>query len=103
MKILVLGGGRQGGVIAADLARSFDVTVADARRLKVPRARTLVRDLGGQDLDRLMARFDLVVGALPSRFGFAAAEAAVEARRPLVDISFFAEDAFRLDRAARRA
>ena len=103
MKILVLGGGRQGRVIAADLARSFEVTVADARPVTVPRARSIVRDLGGQGLDGLMARFDLVVGALPSRFGFAAAEAAIEARRSMVDISFLAEDPFRLDRTARRA
>jgi len=103
MKILVLGGGRQGSVIAADLARSFDVTVADARRVRVRGARSIVRDLGGRDLDRVIARFDLVVGALPSRFGFAAAQAAIEARRPTVDVSFFAEDSFTLDRAARRA
>jgi saccharopine dehydrogenase-like NADP-dependent oxidoreductase len=50
-----------------------------------------------------MARFDLVVGALPSRLGFAAARAAVAARRSMVDLSFFAEDPFRLDRDARRA
>jgi lysine 6-dehydrogenase len=103
VKILVLGGGRQGSVIAADLARSFDVTVADARPVRVNGARSIVRDLGAGDLDRLLARFDLVVGALPSRFGFAAAQAAMEARRPMVDVSFFAEDPFRLDRAARRA
>ena len=103
MKILVLGGGRQGSVIAADLARSFDVTVADARRVRVPGARVSVQDLSPPALGRLLPRFDLVVGALPSRFGFAAAEAAIEARRPMVDISFFAEDPFRLDRAARAA
>jgi len=103
MKILVLGGGRQGSVIAADLARSFDVTVADTRRVNVKGARSIVRDLGGGDLDRVIARFDLAVGALPSRFGFAAAQAAIEARRPMVDVSFFAEDSFTLDRAARRA
>jgi saccharopine dehydrogenase-like NADP-dependent oxidoreductase len=102
-KILVLGGGRQGSAIAADLARSFDVTVADARRVRVPRARSLVVDVAGPGLDRLITRFGLVVGALPSRFGYRAAEAALRARRPVVDISFFAEDAFRLDRAARRA
>jgi lysine 6-dehydrogenase len=102
MKILVLGGGRQGRVIAADLARAFEVTVADRQRVKVPRARFMEADLS-IGVDRLCARFDLVVGALPSRFGFAAAEGALEARRPMVDISFFAEDPFRLQRAARRA
>jgi lysine 6-dehydrogenase len=103
VKILVLGGGRQGSVIAADLARSFDVTIVDSRRVRVSSARSIVRDLGGRALDRLIAGFDLVVGALPSRYGFAAAQAVMEARRPMVDVSFFAEDPFRLDRAARRA
>jgi saccharopine dehydrogenase-like NADP-dependent oxidoreductase len=103
MRILVLGGGRQGSAVAADLARRFDVTVADARRVKVEKARSIVQDLEGRGLDRLMARFDLVVGALPSRLGFRAAKAAVAAKRSMVDLSFFAEDPFRLDRAARRA
>jgi saccharopine dehydrogenase-like NADP-dependent oxidoreductase len=103
MRILVLGGGRQGSVIARALSRRFDVTVADARRVKIAGVRSTVRDLAEPGLDRLLARYDLVVGALPSRCGFAAARAAVEARRPMVDVSFFAEDPFDLDRAARRA
>jgi saccharopine dehydrogenase-like NADP-dependent oxidoreductase len=103
MRILVLGGGRQGSVIARALSRRFDVTVADARRVRIAAVRSIVRDLGEPGLDRLLARYDLIVGALPSRFGFAAAQAAIAARRPMVDISFFAEDPFRLDRAARRA
>jgi lysine 6-dehydrogenase len=91
-------------VIAAALARRrFDVTVADARRVRVAGARSVVRDLAAPRLDRLFATYDLVVGALPSRFGFAAARAAIDARRSLVDISFFVEDPFDLDRAARRA
>jgi lysine 6-dehydrogenase len=104
VRVLVLGGGRQGSVIAAALARRrFDVTVADARPVRVAGARMVVRDLAAPRLDRLLASYDLVVGALPSRFGFAAARAAIDARRPVVDISFFAEDPFDLDRAARRA
>jgi lysine 6-dehydrogenase len=103
MRILVLGGGRQGSAIAAGLARSFDVTVADARRVQVRGAKARVLDLDGRHLDRILAGYDLIVGALPSRLGFGAAQAAVEARRPMVDLSFFAEDPFRLDRAARRA
>jgi lysine 6-dehydrogenase len=102
MKIIVLGGGRQGRTIAADLARSFDVTVADCRPARVRGTHFIEADLSS-DSASLCARFDLVVGALPSRLGFAAARAAIAARRPMVDLSFFAEDPFRLDRAARRA
>ncbi len=100
--ILVLGGGQQGRIIAADLARAHRVVVADVRRLSIPRVRTIQADLSG-GLDRLIARHDLAVCALPSRFGLAVARAAIEARRPLVDITFFADDPLVLDREARRA
>lgn len=102
MRILVLGGGRMGAIVAADLARSFDVTVADSRGVAVPGARSMRADLSG-GLDRLLSRFDLAVSALPSRLGLSAARAAVEARRTLVDLAFAAQDPFALEPAARRA
>ena len=43
------------------------------------------------------------MGALPSRLGFGAMQAAIEARRPLVDVSFTSEDPLALDGDARRA
>jgi saccharopine dehydrogenase-like NADP-dependent oxidoreductase len=43
------------------------------------------------------------VGALPSRLGFGAMQAAIEAGRPIVDVSFCAEDPLRLDAPAKRA
>ncbi len=110
MKILVLGGGQQGRVIASDLARSRpadSVTVADLARPKLPalpNLRWLESD--GSDtaaLTRLIAGHDLAVGALPARLGFGALRAAIEARRPLVDVSFCEQDALALDREAARA
>jgi saccharopine dehydrogenase-like NADP-dependent oxidoreductase len=50
-----------------------------------------------------MADHDRVVGALPSRFGFDAMRAAIETRRPMVDVSFSAENPLDLDADARRA
>src|SRR4030095_16137177 len=52
---------------------------------------------------RLMSEYDLAVGALPSRFGFGVMQAAIEAKKNLVDVSFCPEDAMDLDRAARKA
>src|SRR5439155_20257809 len=45
----------------------------------------------------------LVVGAVTARLGFGAMRAAIEARRPLVDVSFSAENPLALDAEARRA
>ncbi len=110
MRILVLGGGQQGRVIATDLARALPsarVTVADLREPVLPELANLgwqVLDAAdGTALSRMIAAHDLVVGALPSRFGFAAMRAAIATRRPMVDVSFAAEDPRTLDAEARAA
>jgi saccharopine dehydrogenase-like NADP-dependent oxidoreductase len=103
MKILVLGAGQQGRVIARDLAASLPsarIDVADVR----PGAGSIQADLADpRALVRLLSEFDLAVGALPSHLGFNAMRAAIEARKNLVDLSFCAEDALSLDAEARRA
>ena len=110
MKILVLGGGQQGGVIAIDLAYKIPnahVDVADVREPMLPargNLRWVEADLAdGDSLARRMREYDLTVGALPSRLGFGAMQAAIQAGRPLVDVSFCAEDPLSLDAEARRA
>ena len=110
MKILVLGGGAQGRVIGRDLARSLrdaQVTVADLTPPAMPTLPNLEwveADLADQEaIARLLSTHDFGVGALPSRLGFGAMKAAIEAKRNLVDVSFTAEDALRLDAAAREA
>ena len=110
MNVLVLGGGQQGRVIAADLARSLPgsrITVADVRDPGLgaqANLRWLAADCSdAAALARLIAQHDLAVGALPSRFGYAAMQAAIEARRPLVDVSFCAEDPLALEAQARAA
>ena len=110
MNVLVLGGGQQGRVIAADLARSLPATriaVADVREPRLaalPNLRWIPADLANPTTAaRLISEYDLAVGALPSRFGFATMRAAIDARRPLVDVSFCAENPLDLDAAARAA
>ncbi len=103
-RVVVLGGGQQGSVIARDLAPDHEVTVADIRPLNLGGIRTVVEDLSDRDkVVALMAAHELVVGALPARLGFMAAQAAIAARRNYVDVAFFAEDASRLDADARAA
>jgi saccharopine dehydrogenase-like NADP-dependent oxidoreductase len=110
MNILVLGGGQQGRVLSADLARALPaatITVADVREPalpEMPNLRWLEADLATpQAIARLLHDYDLGVGALPSRFGYGAMQAAIDAKRPLVDVSFSAEDPLTLDAAAARA
>ncbi len=105
--VTVLGAGMVGSAIAADLARSgFDVTVADARpdalaRVNAPVERVRA-DLGtAEAVQRAVAGADIVVGALSSRLGFQTLRAVIEARKPIVDISFMEEDALALDALAK--
>ena len=112
MNVLVLGAGRVGAAIARDLHSSGDhaVTAADrAAAALAPLAdrygiATVAGDLANTATVRELADgFDLVVGALPAALGFRAAEAVIASGRPMVDISFFDEDPFDLDAAARAA
>jgi len=110
MKIVVLGGGAQGRVIAGDLARALPdatICVADVREPRLaahPNLRWVESDCSDAGaLVHLLREHDFGVGALPSRLGYQAMRAAIAARRNLVDVSFSAEDPLTLDREAQRA
>jgi lysine 6-dehydrogenase len=107
-RILQLGAGRVGEAIARDLAGEFELTVADlapaalARLRSLPGVHLVQADLRtGPARDELVAAADLVVGAVPGPLGFETLRAVIEAGKPVVDISFFEEDALSLDALAR--
>jgi saccharopine dehydrogenase-like NADP-dependent oxidoreductase len=107
-KLTILGAGRVGATMALDLARDgeFQVTVADRSAPALARLADrglTVRpiDLAPGNLGALVGNADLVVGAVPGSMGFATMEAVLAAGKPMVDISFFPEDPFRLDALAR--
>lgn len=109
-RILVLGGGAQGRVIAGDLSQSLpDATVQVADIVTPPLPQRPNLSWVEADASRpgalasLLAGADLVVGALPSRLGDAAMRAAIAAGRPMVDVSFAAESPLLLHDAARAA
>ncbi len=110
MRILVLGGGAQGRVVAGDLARSLPaagIAVLDRARPRLPALPNLSWVEGDaadpEALARRLREHDLGVGALPSHLGLGAMRAAIAAGRSLVDVSFTAEDPLALDADARRA
>ncbi len=106
-RVVILGGGMIGATMAWDLRREpgLDVTLSDVSAealARVEGVRTLQADLSDpRAVHQLAQGFDLVVGALPSRFGLATLAAVIEAGRPYVDISFMAEDALQHDALAR--
>lgn len=107
----VLGGGLVGAVMAQDLARDpgRHVRLVDASKSaleatsRVNRAIEAIQaDLSDPDeVSRQVSDADLVLGAMPSRVGFAALEAIIRAGKPFCDITFMAENAWSLDALAR--
>jgi saccharopine dehydrogenase-like NADP-dependent oxidoreductase len=107
-KVIVLGAGLVGKVMAVDLAKDFDVTCADLSADALANAaaaglQTVQADLAKKEvLQKLIAPYDLVVGAVPGFMGFETARAVIEAGKNMVDISFFPEDPFQLDALAKK-
>lgn len=107
-RVVVLGAGRVGKVIASDLAKDFDVTSADIDRNALDwlssryAVRTRVTDLGNAGaIGEAIADADLVICAVPGFMGFQTLKTILENGKNVVDISFFAEDAFLLDELAK--
>ncbi len=122
-RVLVLGSGLVGSLIAADLAltpglrvslvdahheslakaRERTMLLAKSRKRPLPRVTEIVADCSSKhELTQLASRVDLVVGALPSRFGFETLKTLIECGVPCVDISFMPEDFLSLNALAKR-
>lgn len=116
MKLLVLGCGNIGSVIAKDLAEtttSTEITLADKRafRVKIVGAALSKEGISQIQIDvadyctlvRIMKRFDLVVGALPGGVGYRAARACIDAGVNMVDVSFMPQNPLELNGDAVKA
>jgi saccharopine dehydrogenase-like NADP-dependent oxidoreductase len=106
-KVVVLGAGLVGKAIAIDLAKTFEVTSVDINEtalsaLSSVGIKTIKADIGNATvLSALIQPFDLVVGAVPGFMGFETCKTVIEAKKNMVDISFFPEDSFLLDELAK--
>ncbi|KAA3638311.1 MAG: saccharopine dehydrogenase [Proteobacteria bacterium] len=104
-KILVLGGGRIGRVIALNLSEDHGVCLTDIQKPEqlAPGIKFKQLDVTNKSaLQKVVSGYDLVVGALPSVLGFNALKAVLEAGQSMVDISFFTEDPLQLDALAKQ-
>ncbi len=107
-KIIVLGAGMVGRAMAIDLAKKHEVTSADIsetalQSLSDHKIKTFKADLSvANKIKELVKDFDLVVGSVPGFLGFNMMRAVIEAKKNIVDISFYPEDPFELDELAKK-
>jgi lysine 6-dehydrogenase len=116
VKILVVGTGHIGSIIASDLAQnlpSAKMVIADRDQ---DQALEVVATIGRKNVSCIqldvcdrksllatLKQFDLVVGALPGQFGYNLLKASVNAKVSTVDVSFMPEDPLTLSKAAAKA
>jgi saccharopine dehydrogenase-like NADP-dependent oxidoreductase len=116
MKILVLGCGNIGSVVAKDLAQSLSsaqVVIADVNEDRVKEVTskigqenvswTKVDASNHSELVNTLKKFDLAVGALPGVMGCRVCKAAIAAKRDIVDVSYMPEDVMTLHQDALKA
>lgn len=107
-KIIVLGTGLVGSAIVKDICKDYLVTAVDIstgnlNSLKgLDNVKAVTADLSDSEIIKDLVRgHDLVIGALPGSMGYRSVRDTIEAGKDMVDISFFPEDAFALDRFAK--
>ena len=104
-KIVVLGAGLVGGVMAKDLAKQYDVTSVDISQKNLDQLggiNTICADISDtKTLQKIISDFDLVVGAVPGFMGYKMMKDVIEAVKNIVDISFYPENPFGLDEIAK--
>ncbi|MCJ7716729.1 MAG: saccharopine dehydrogenase NADP-binding domain-containing protein [Anaerolineales bacterium] len=109
-KIVVFGAGLVGSAIVKDLAfeNEFDLTVVDRDSRALDTLKTIQgvtttqADLSeGNMIPLLLKDADLAICAVPGFMGFQTLREIISAGKDVVDISFFNEDPFELDKLAK--
>ena len=107
--IIVLGAGMVGRTIAIDLTKQHKVTLADfsqealqSSKKKCNLLSTLQLDVTKKEqLKKTLKPYDLVVCAVPGFLGFETLKTIIEAKKNVVDISFFPENSLELNELAK--
>lgn len=113
LRILVLGYGNIGSVIAGDLAEgmpSIEIVLSGRDRSKAEKAAEAISkanvtavQLDAHDYQNListMKQFDLAIGALPGDLGYQSVKAAIDAKIDIVDVSYMPENPLTLNEDA---
>ena len=109
MQIAILGAGMVGRAMAIDLAADYNVTSFDIsdyslqllaeKNKNIKAIKADLRDYSSYS--KLLNGFDFVISAVPGFMGYKTLEAIILARKNVVDISFFPENALELDKLAK--
>ncbi len=108
-RIIVLGAGMVGSAIAIDLSKKHQVTLSDFSTEVLDKVQKKCNSLNTLHLDvtrneslkNAIKEFDLVVCAVPGFLGFQTLKNIIEAKKDVVDISFFSENSLDLNDLAR--
>lgn len=108
--IIVLGAGMVGSAMAIDLAKNHKVTLTDLSKStlekiknKFPQIETQVIDVTQAELlKKTIQPFDLIICAVPGFLGFNTLKNIIEAKKNVIDISFFPENALDLHDLAKQ-
>lgn len=109
-KVIVLGSGMVGSAMAIDMASRHRVALTDINQIALENVKQKCSSIEIQQLDvtdkatlqKSIKHYDLVISAVPGFLGFETVKAIIEAKKNVVDISFFAENSFELDSLAKK-
>jgi len=107
--VIVLGAGMVGSAMAIDMSKNhtvtltdFDQVVLDTTKSKCKDLKTLLLDVTDKiELQKVIEIFDLVICAVPGFLGYETLKAIIEAKKNVIDISFFSENSLDLDKLAK--
>ena len=112
MKVIVLGSGKIGSIMAREFASSVDGAMMTMADIDEGRAKSAASAIPGadwvtidttdyEDLVGKLGGYDMVLGALPGDYGYMSIKAAIEAGANMVDVSYTVEDPTALNDAAK--
>ena len=108
-KVIVIGAGMVGSAMAIDMAKNHQVTLTDINltvletvKSKTPALQIQTLDVTNKkELQQAISPFDLVICAVPGFLGFDTLKSIIEAKKNVIDISFFPENSLELDELAK--
>lgn len=108
-KVIVIGAGMVGSAMAIDMTKNHEVTLTDINLTVLEEIKSKMSDLQIQTLDvtnkkvlqETIAPYDLVICAVPGFLGFETLKSIIEAKKNVIDISFFSENSLELDELAK--